>query len=159
MVIPDSSYKACAGTKIIQANTWTPNANPTTAGADDGAMGMFRGVRLGEVRDGTSNTILLGEYGRGPDGLGQGSWFAGFDWFARRVASAGINRPYATPLLFSSGLIDILNAPRHGPGNSLGFGSWHPGGGEFRLLRRVREVPQGFRRPASPLGPEHSGRW
>jgi len=94
-------------------------------------MYEFRAVRLVEVHDGTSNTILLGEYGRGPDGVGAGKWFAAGDFVVQRVASAGINRPYSAPMPFVSTMWASGNVPSFGPQNYLGFGSWHPGGANF----------------------------
>ena len=59
-------------------------------------------------------------------------------WFSKRrhflsagTASAGINRAYAPPMPFAANMTDTGNVPRNGPGNMLGFGSWHPGGANF----------------------------
>ncbi len=129
--IPASNYMACAGTKTTKAIRATPLAGPSVAASDDGAIYDFRAVRMSEVLDGTSNTLLLGEVGRGPDGIAQGVWFVSGDIFAQRVASAGINRAYAPPMPFAENMTDTGNVPRNGPGNMLGFGSWHPGGANF----------------------------
>lgn len=130
-VVPDSNYVASAGTRIVQGDTWGPNAGPSTAASDDGALYEFRAIRLAEILDGTSNTILLGEVGHGPDGRGQSNWFVGGDLGVQRVSTAGINRPYAAPMPFDWTMWPEGNAPRNGPGNIVGFGSWHPGGANF----------------------------
>jgi prepilin-type N-terminal cleavage/methylation domain-containing protein/prepilin-type processing-associated H-X9-DG protein len=131
IVIPDSNYVASAGTKVVPGNNWNGLTAPCTAGADDGAMYEFRAVRLSEFRDGTSSTFLLGEFGRGPDGVGMGDWFAGWDSVVQRLASAGINRSYAAPFPFADRMPAFSNPPLQGPQSSLGFGSYHPGGANF----------------------------
>ena len=35
------------------------------------------------------------------------------------------------PMPFAANMTDTGNIPRNGPGNMLGFGSWHPGGANF----------------------------
>jgi prepilin-type N-terminal cleavage/methylation domain-containing protein/prepilin-type processing-associated H-X9-DG protein len=131
VVVPDSNYMASAGTNIVLGNTWGGSAGPCTAGADDGAMYEFRAVRVSELRDGTSNTLLIGEMGRGPDGIGNGDWFAAWDAGVQRLASVGVNSPYVAPLPFADKMIAAANPPLQGPQNALGFGSWHPGGANF----------------------------
>jgi prepilin-type N-terminal cleavage/methylation domain-containing protein/prepilin-type processing-associated H-X9-DG protein len=131
IVIPDANYMASAGTKIAPGNTWDPPAGPSTAAADDGAMYEFRAVRLKEILDGTSNTLLLGEFGRGPQGIGLGDWFAGWDVVVQRLSSVGINRAYTAPFPFADRMTAGGNPPLQGPQSSLGFGSYHPGGANF----------------------------
>ena len=91
VVVPDANYVASSGTKIVLANIWG-GAGPSTA-ADDGAMVEFHAVKLAEIRDGTSNTFLLGEFGRGPGNIGMGNWFVAWEASVQRVSIAGINRP------------------------------------------------------------------
>jgi hypothetical protein len=38
---------------------------------------LMCGGSLNELTDGTSNTLLLGEFGRGPQSIGMEDWFAG----------------------------------------------------------------------------------
>jgi prepilin-type N-terminal cleavage/methylation domain-containing protein/prepilin-type processing-associated H-X9-DG protein len=129
-IVPDSNYKACVGTKILNGATW-PGAYPSTSASDDGAMNEFRAVKISEIRDGLSNTFLLGEFGRGPKGVGQGNWIAAWADHVQRITSVGINRRYAAPFLNAANMPDGANAPLIGPQSTLGFGSWHPGGANF----------------------------
>jgi prepilin-type N-terminal cleavage/methylation domain-containing protein/prepilin-type processing-associated H-X9-DG protein len=128
VIVPDSSYLTSAGTKLTPSR---PSADhgPTASFADDGIMYEFRSVRIGEVVDGLSNTLLLGESGHGPLGDGQTDWFAAWSEQVQRVASLGINRPY----LDHPPLQAVQNVPMSGPQSALGFGSWHPGGANFAL--------------------------
>jgi prepilin-type N-terminal cleavage/methylation domain-containing protein/prepilin-type processing-associated H-X9-DG protein len=129
--VPDANYMASAGTKIALGNTWDGHAPPCTAAADDGAMYEFRAVKLNELTDGTSNTILLGEMGRGPQGVGMGDWFAGWDAVVQRLSSVGINRAYTAPFPYADRMTPSANPPLQGPQSSMGFGSYHPGGANF----------------------------
>ena len=129
VMVPDANYLASAGNTIVQGNNWG-GTSPSVSGATEGAMYEFRAVRIREVTDGLSNTLLLGESGRGSAGIGQADWFAGWSDSVQRLACVGINRPYAN-LPFASLVPDYLNVPQFGPQSYLGFGSYHPGGANF----------------------------
>jgi prepilin-type N-terminal cleavage/methylation domain-containing protein/prepilin-type processing-associated H-X9-DG protein len=129
-VIPDANYMASAGTKIVLGNTWG-GAGPCADGADDGAMYEFRAVKLKELTDGTSNTFLLGEFGRGSLSIGNGNWFAAWGDGVQRLACVGINRAYTAPLPFADRMSASGQPPQQGPQTGLGFGSYHPGGANF----------------------------
>jgi prepilin-type processing-associated H-X9-DG protein/prepilin-type N-terminal cleavage/methylation domain-containing protein len=130
VIVPDSSYMACVGRKIALGATW-PGSYPSTSASDDGAMNEFRSIRIAQITDGLSNTILLGELGRGPQGVGQADWFAAWTDSVQRITSVGINRRYTAPFPFAENMPEGANAPLYGPQSTLGFGSWHPGGANF----------------------------
>jgi prepilin-type processing-associated H-X9-DG protein len=130
-VIPDANYMASAGTRIVLGNTWGGGAGPCADGADDGAMYEFRAVKLKELTDGTSSTLLLGEFGRGPLGIGNGDWFAAWGDGVQRLSNVGINRAYTAPLPFADRESLSGQPPQQGPQTGLGFGSYHPGGANF----------------------------
>ena len=130
VIVPDSNYVASSGTKIVLGNTWG-SSGPSTS-ADDGAMVEFHAVKLVEIRDGTSNTLLLGEFGRGPGNVGIGNWFVAWDASVQRVSLAGINRAYTAPLPFAERMNPPAQPPAQGPQSYMGFGSYHPGGATSR---------------------------
>ncbi|MFO0887902.1 MAG: DUF1559 domain-containing protein, partial [Isosphaeraceae bacterium] len=99
VLVPDANYVASSGTRIVAANIWG-SAGPSTA-SDNGAMVEFHAVKLAEIRDGTSNTLLLGEFGRSPRYVGSAGWFAAWDGGVQRLAVAGINVPYTAPFPFA----------------------------------------------------------
>jgi prepilin-type N-terminal cleavage/methylation domain-containing protein len=92
----------------------------------DGMLFNYRGVKLAEVTDGTSNTLLLGEVA----GFGQGT-NRGFFWAANGVlhTANGIN----TSLYLLSSGPDLID--RSGPWNlnTASFASFHPSGCHFAL--------------------------
>ncbi len=130
VLIPDSNYVANAGTTIIPGQTWTINAGPGVDGATEGAMYEFHAVKLNEITDGLSNTLLVGEFGRGVTGVGGALWFVSTGTSVQRVSSSGINQPYTLPPL-AQYVPAMYQPPSSGPESQWGFGSYHPGGANF----------------------------
>jgi type II secretory pathway pseudopilin PulG len=123
--VPDSNYLASAGITVTDYATWfTPC---TTASAMEGAVHGFQTVRFTGITDGLSNTLLLGEMARGPNGPGQANWFAAFGDRVQRVASVGINAKG-----FSHHDIKVAGSEPTGDDMVVSFGvsSVPPGGGE-----------------------------
>ena len=122
--LPYANYLASAGVTLKPACVY--NGCPcSVANATEGAMYSFGGVRIHEILDGLSNTLLIGEVAG--DGLG---WFVGWDRAVQRVARTGINRAWANP----DGNCPVSaneNPPFLGPQSPLSFGSYHPGGANF----------------------------
>ncbi|MFO0950566.1 MAG: DUF1559 domain-containing protein [Isosphaeraceae bacterium] len=131
VIVPDSNYLANAGVKIVLGNTWGGNAGPSVSGAFEGPMHDRSGLRIAEITDGLSNTLLVGEYGRGKDALGSSNWFVGWSESVQRLSSVGINTVYKAPLPWADKVIQQVNPPTYGPQSVFGFGSYHPGGANF----------------------------
>ncbi len=64
------------GTKLTMAMTSYLAVSGTDYRAQDGVFTSNRTVRVADIKDGSSNTLLIGERGRGP-GTNFGVWFAG----------------------------------------------------------------------------------
>jgi prepilin-type N-terminal cleavage/methylation domain-containing protein/prepilin-type processing-associated H-X9-DG protein len=124
--IPLTNYFASAGTTIGLGCTWPSCTECSVAKAVEGAMYEYGAVRFAEIRDGTSNTLLLGEAASGM------CWFVGWLHHVERVASAGINQAWPNPPGRCT-MDPAENAPQSGPQSILGFGSNHPGGANFAL--------------------------
>ena len=131
-IVPDANYVASSGTKIVLGNTWG-SAGPSTA-SDNGAMVEFHAVKLVEIQDGTSNTLLLGEFGRGPGNIGIGNWFVSWDASVQRSLGRRDQPPYTAPLPFAERMNPPAQPPLQGPQSYMGFGSYHPGGANFALV-------------------------
>jgi prepilin-type N-terminal cleavage/methylation domain-containing protein/prepilin-type processing-associated H-X9-DG protein len=96
--------------------------NPRPLGEADGIMAGVEGCPIADIKDGTSNTLIVGEVtGKGPDTYVGGIW-AG-DNFLSTVN--GINSPACTAPggNFPSGTAGGIYA--------MGFASFHPGGCHF----------------------------
>jgi prepilin-type processing-associated H-X9-DG protein len=121
--IPLSNYVASAGVTIRAGSVW-PGTACDVADAVEGSMYEYDAVRIPQIRDGLSNTLMAGEIGNGV------SWLVACVDLVQRVASAGINRAWPTqPGGCPTPAED--NPPLSGPQSSLGFGSYHPGGANF----------------------------
>ncbi len=127
--VPDSNYMASAGTTIGPDSIWAPPMCDVLL-ATEGTMYEFRAVKITEITDGLSNTLLLGEIGRGPNGVDQSKWFVDWEWRVQRLASAGINQPF-TNIQASCNPYATMSSPAFGPQNYLGFGSYHASGANF----------------------------
>ena len=125
--IPLSNYFGSSGVTIrpgcLQAGCACDVAN-----AIEGILYDFGSVRIADVRDGLSNTLLLGEAASS-----QVSWFVGWDAGAQRATPAGINRAWPNAAGLCS-VPDWANVPLSGRQSNLGFGSYHPGGATSRSL-------------------------
>jgi prepilin-type N-terminal cleavage/methylation domain-containing protein len=105
------SHGGFAADGIFQQDTVNPNPN----------TGPDRGVKMAEVLDGTSTTLMIGEISwfNGVTGTRYRSWVRGCDTApvcagARNVANA-------------------INSPSIALFNDIAFGSMHPGGANFVL--------------------------
>lgn len=123
ITIPHANYMASAGVTIKPGCIW-PVCACDVANATEGAMYEYGVVKMNDIKDGLSNTLLLGEVGNG------GDWFAGWTSTVQRVASAGINRtwPNIPGTCFA---YPDQNVPLSGPQAQIAFGSYHPGGANF----------------------------
>jgi prepilin-type N-terminal cleavage/methylation domain-containing protein len=156
--VPDSNYFASAGITVTDyATLFTPC---TTASAMEGAIREFQTVRFSGITDGLSNTLLLGEMARGPNGPGQGNWFAAFGERVQRVASVGINQRLScpSPLCPRFSLPEPANAPLAGHPELSGLRLVSCRGRELPVLRRLGEVPHGQHGPSHRVGLGHKGR-
>ncbi len=110
----------------------------TASWRKDGVLFSGRGVRLGEVTDGASNTLFAGE--RPPDeGFDLGWWYAGrgIDGAGTFDMLMGVAENDPSPLTAAAcGLPVVPFGPASGVSDRCGpyhFWSLHPGGAHFAL--------------------------
>ena len=110
------------------------DAGPPPAGPDATKGKMGKPVKIGDITDGTSNTLMSSETVQGKD-VGSDSDLRGFTWWG---GAAG----FVTYLLPNSSLPDVVTGgscdPLHNPPCTttstpsyprlMGARSWHPGG-------------------------------
>ncbi len=116
---------------VADSTDWTCNGNlPKALATADGVMANIEGCRIGDIADGTSNTLIVGEV----TGGGKGS-YEGHFWAALNLCDTmdGINGPFTMP---GDGLWG--NDPTSGGSGirgfrETGFSSYHPGGCHFLM--------------------------
>ncbi|HET6422052.1 MAG TPA: DUF1559 domain-containing protein [Planctomycetaceae bacterium] len=139
-----ASYRVCAG-----SNLYADDASGIPPGVPAGARsleemnldGLFWGcssVRLRDVTDGTTNTVMIGESYLDPtflkDGQEMDYWIIGAPQLGNWVPG-GIQGTEHTEGLGSTGprMNSRLDATANGVIMEIAFGSWHTGGAHFCL--------------------------
>ncbi len=138
----DSSYGGNAG--MWPHHTWNPKKLPAVVAQDNGVMFLGSSVRLADIVDGASQTLMLGEraYGR----LDSEHKYRSFWWFDGSKADTlfftlhPIN-PYRVLPGYSANQI-VIDAP------AASAGSYHPGGANFAFcdgsVRFIKETIQSW---------------
>jgi prepilin-type N-terminal cleavage/methylation domain-containing protein/prepilin-type processing-associated H-X9-DG protein len=139
------SYRGCAGSNIYSDDASTiPSGAPTGARALeqvplDGMLWGDSAVRIAEVKDGTSKTVIIGEsftdpdYGK--DGQAMDYWQFGSPQ-AGGWASGGAGGTEYSEGVGSTGpkLNSRLDPSQPGVIMEMAFGSWHPGGANLAFV-------------------------
>ena len=123
--VPSAAPRQTNMTGVSDSVTWScpdPVAGPwgKQYPVCNGVFGERRGCQISEIRDGTSNTLMVGENTGGGKGTNLGYFWASWD-----VADT------------SNGINGFLSVPGGGKwttaGQNAGFSSWHSGGCNFLL--------------------------
>lgn len=137
-----ASYRVCAGSNVYSDDASTiPTGVPAGARAleEMGLNGMFWGcssVKMRDITDGASNTIMIGESYVDPnyvkDGQGMDYWTMGSPQSGSWVPGGAGGTEYSEGLGSTSVRMNSrLDPAVNGVLMEISFGSWHIGGAHF----------------------------
>jgi prepilin-type processing-associated H-X9-DG protein len=124
---PDAAMTSLCG--VSDTDDWTEGngVTPRKFPTNDGIFGADRPCTIADIKDGTSNTLLVGE----TTGGGKGTYF-GEIWVSANIydTKEGINGPNTV----QGGTYPGMDPSKPGTGcNDSGYSSFHPGGCNFAL--------------------------
>ncbi|MGH7127648.1 MAG: DUF1559 domain-containing protein [Planctomycetaceae bacterium] len=138
-----ASYRVVASSTAVSDDASTiPSGHPDAALEQVPQDGMFWGcsrVRLGDVLDGLSNTLMIGESKTDPlyvkDGQAMDFWQIGAPQTGPWAPGNGRGTEYSEVAGSAYGEINSWRSPAttHGVVMELSFGSWHTGGAHFAV--------------------------
>jgi prepilin-type N-terminal cleavage/methylation domain-containing protein len=143
--IPDPTYN---GMNSPQTDTWNPEGHPNLWAKTDYAINRAISptgttsapIRIANITDGTSNTVLLGEKAMDITLYNTGTWW--YDEPAMTGNTAGTSRGGTTGILFPDTSLSVHDANEYFTQGGGAFGSAHPGVVQFALCdASVRSIP------------------
>jgi prepilin-type N-terminal cleavage/methylation domain-containing protein len=136
-----TSYRACASSTSTRDASSSCTAWPGTELSDPGQDGLMYGcsaTRFPDIRDGLSNTIMIGESRTDVDFMEDGNamdhWYIGSPQIDAAVCATGAGGEVSEFLGSTAVPINnILDAASCGHAKEVSFGSYHTGGAFFAI--------------------------